>query len=46
VLKLKTSMVGPQEVPELEIRECSAFGARSSTRAVKSYRNLGQMLKE
>jgi hypothetical protein len=31
-LKLKTSMVDPREVPELEIRERSAFGACPSGR--------------
>jgi hypothetical protein len=44
--KLKTSTEGLREVPELEIRERSAFGARSSGRAVNGCRNLGQMIKE
>jgi hypothetical protein len=29
------------EVPELEIRECSAYGARPSDKAVNGCRNLG-----
>jgi hypothetical protein len=33
--------VGPQEVPELEIRERSACGARPWDRAVNGCRNLG-----
>jgi hypothetical protein len=45
-LKLKMSMVGSREVPELEIWECSAFGARPSGRVVNGCRNLGLMLKE
>jgi hypothetical protein len=32
---------GPQEVPELEIRERSACGARPSGRTVNGCRNLG-----
>jgi hypothetical protein len=38
---LKTSMAGPREVMELEIRERSAFGARPSGKAVNGCRNLG-----
>jgi hypothetical protein len=34
-------MASPQEVPELEIRERSACGARPSGRAVNGCRNLG-----
>jgi hypothetical protein len=34
-------MMGPREVSELEIRERSACGARSSGRAVNGYRNIG-----
>jgi hypothetical protein len=34
-------MAGPREVPELEIRERGAFGARPSGRAVNGYRNVG-----
>jgi hypothetical protein len=34
-------MTGPREVPELEIRERSAYGARPSGRAVNGCRNLG-----
>jgi hypothetical protein len=45
-LKLKTSMVGLREVSELEIWDCSAFGACPSGKAVNGCRNLGQMLKE
>jgi hypothetical protein len=44
--KLTKSMAGPWEVPELEIQERSAFGARPSGRAVNGCRNLGQMFKE
>jgi hypothetical protein len=40
-INVKTSMVGPQEVPELEIRERSACGARPWDRAVNGCRNLG-----
>jgi hypothetical protein len=39
--KLKTSMVGPLGVPELDIRERSAFEARPTGRAVNGCRNLG-----
>jgi hypothetical protein len=45
-LKLKTSMAGPREVSELEIRECSAFRDNLSGRAVNGCRNLEQMIKE
>jgi hypothetical protein len=34
-------MVGPREVPELEIRERSACGAHPSGRAMIGCRNLG-----
>jgi hypothetical protein len=34
-------MTCPQEVPELEIRERSAYGARPSGRAVNGCRNVG-----
>jgi hypothetical protein len=34
-------MVGPKEVPKLEIREHSAFGSHPSRRAVNGCRNLG-----
>jgi hypothetical protein len=40
-LKLKTSMAGPREVPELEIRERNTFGALPSGRVVNGCRNLG-----
>jgi hypothetical protein len=39
--KLKMSMAGPREVPELEIWERNAFGARPSGRVVNGCRNLG-----
>jgi hypothetical protein len=39
--KLKTSMAGPREVPELEIWEHSGSGAHPSGRAVNGCRNLG-----
>jgi hypothetical protein len=44
--KLKTSMVGPREVPELEIQERNAFRARPLGMAMNGCRNLGQILKE
>jgi hypothetical protein len=40
-INVKTSTTGPREVPELEIRERSACGARPSGRAVNACRNLG-----
>jgi hypothetical protein len=40
-INVKMSMTGPREVPELEIRERSACGARPSDRAVNGCRNLG-----
>jgi hypothetical protein len=40
-LKLKTSMAGPREVSELEIRERNAYRARPSGRVVNGCRNLG-----
>jgi hypothetical protein len=39
--KLKMSMAGPREVPELEIRERSAFKVHPSGRAMNGCRNLG-----
>jgi hypothetical protein len=38
---VKTSMAGPREVPKLEIREHSAYGAHPSGRAMNGCRNLG-----
>jgi hypothetical protein len=35
------SMAGPREVPELEIRERSAFKVHPSGRAMNGCRNLG-----
>jgi hypothetical protein len=40
-INVKTSTTGPREVPELEIQERSACGARPSGRAVNGCRNLG-----
>jgi hypothetical protein len=40
-INVKTSTTGPQEVPELEIRERSACGTHPSGRAVNACRNLG-----
>jgi hypothetical protein len=40
-INVKTSTTAPREVPELEIRERCACGARPSSRAVNDYRNLG-----
>jgi hypothetical protein len=34
-------MVGPREVPEMEIQKRSAIGARPLGRVMNSYRNLG-----
>jgi hypothetical protein len=40
-MNVKKSMTDPHEVPELEIRERSACGARPSGRAVNGCKNLG-----
>jgi hypothetical protein len=40
-INVKTLTTGPWKVPELEIRERSACGARPSGRAVNGCRNLG-----
>jgi hypothetical protein len=40
-INVKTSTTGPREVPELEIRESSACGARPSGKAVNACKNLG-----
>jgi hypothetical protein len=41
IINVKTSTTGPWVVPELEIRERNACGARPLDRAVNGYRNLG-----
>jgi hypothetical protein len=40
-INVKMSTTGPREVPELGIRERSAYGVRPSGRAVNGCRNLG-----
>jgi hypothetical protein len=40
-MNVKKSTTDPHEVPELEIRERSACGARPSGRAVNGCKNLG-----
>jgi hypothetical protein len=45
-INVKTSTMGPREVPELEILERSACGARPSGRAVNGCKNLETNVKE
>jgi hypothetical protein len=40
-INVKMSTMIPREVPELEIRERNACGARPSGRELNGYRNLG-----